>query len=234
MTVEEFLRLPTRGPHAELIFGFLRSAVAPLPAQAALIERLRAPLAEHLASAEHGSPGGVDRGTRGGRGARGERNARVSDGNAGGAGDAGVARLFVAPIDVVLDEQAAIVLRPPLVAVLAGAAGTATLRGRTSGGPTLWGAPDLVVEVLTPATARRIRCSKLRWYRQAGVRECWLLDTRHHKLEVLNLEAGQKVPHVFSGRHTLRSPLLPSFALEVGRLFRGVHGPRQFSRGGPL
>ncbi len=46
------------------------------------------------------------------------------------------------------------------------------------------GAPDLVVEVLSPATIRRDRGKKSRRYLQSGVREYWLADPREKLLEV--------------------------------------------------
>ena len=39
------------------------------------------------------------------------------------------------------------------------------------------GAPDLVVEVIAPSTARRHRSQKLRAYQQAGVPWYWLVET---------------------------------------------------------
>lgn len=39
------------------------------------------------------------------------------------------------------------------------------------------GAPDLVVEVISPSTARRDRSQKLRAYQQAGVPWYWLVET---------------------------------------------------------
>ena len=175
--VEAFLQLPDRSPHLELIYGFLRPGLPLSPRHAPLVERVRAPLADHLSTHHRGD-------------------------------------VLAAPLDVVVHPEDGIVLHPPLVVVLADS------RARIRSPTCIWGAPDIVVEVLTPATARRIRCSKLRWYRISGVKECWMFDTRHKRVEVLDFRAGNTLPHIFSGRRSLQSQVLPTFCLEVGRLFR--------------
>ena len=40
----------------------------------------------------------------------------------------------------------------------------------------IWGAPDLVIEILSKSTGRKDRTVKLRKYREAGVREYWMVD----------------------------------------------------------
>jgi Uma2 family endonuclease len=114
-------------------------------------------------------------------------------------------------IDVVLDYLHGIVLHPPLVVLLE--KNKNRLRTRTQ----VWGAPDVVLEVLTRATARRTRHTRVRWYRQWGVRECWLLDTRSTRFEVLG--QLQDAPHIFSGEQTIVSSALPEFRPSVDNLF---------------
>ncbi|MCD8118052.1 MAG: Uma2 family endonuclease [Lachnospiraceae bacterium] len=46
------------------------------------------------------------------------------------------------------------------------------------------GAPDFVVEILSPSTKIKDRTIKLREYRKAGVRECWLIDPERKEVEV--------------------------------------------------
>jgi Uma2 family endonuclease len=122
--------------------------------------------------------------------------------------------VLVAPFDLVISPRQDVVLHPPLAVVLA------ERREILREGRTIWGAPDIVLEVLTPANARRTRCSKVRWYRDWGVKELWLIDARHHKFEILDLAAGKSLPYIYSGRNSIQSVQLPSFCFEVCRLFR--------------
>jgi Uma2 family endonuclease len=46
------------------------------------------------------------------------------------------------------------------------------------------GAPDLIVEILSPRTALRDRRDKFRLYEQYGVREYWIVDPLHETIEV--------------------------------------------------
>jgi Uma2 family endonuclease len=50
------------------------------------------------------------------------------------------------------------------------------------------GAPDLVVEVLSPSTAAHDQVRKLAAYERAGVRECWLVHPTDRVLSVYRLE----------------------------------------------
>jgi Uma2 family endonuclease len=122
--------------------------------------------------------------------------------------------VLVAPFDLVISARQDVVLHPPLAVVLA------ERREILREGRTIWGAPDIVLEVLTPANARRTRCSKVRWYRDWGVKELWLIDARHKKFEILDLAAGKSLPYIYSGRNSIQSVQLPSFCFEVCRLFR--------------
>lgn len=52
------------------------------------------------------------------------------------------------------------------------------------------GAPDLIIEILSPSTAGRDKVLKLNRYRQAGVREYWIVDPIHQIVDVLQWESG--------------------------------------------
>jgi len=55
----------------------------------------------------------------------------------------------------------------------------------------IYGAPDLVVEVLSPSTAKYDRTHKMKVYAQCGVREYWIVDPSNKIIEQFFLEEGQ-------------------------------------------
>ena len=52
------------------------------------------------------------------------------------------------------------------------------------------GAPDLIVEILSPSTQRRDRFEKFSLYQRAGVREYWIVDPDRTMVQVFTLEEG--------------------------------------------
>ena len=53
------------------------------------------------------------------------------------------------------------------------------------------GAPDLVMEILSPSTQRHDRFTKFNLYQRAGVREYWIIDPRDKSVQVFVLEDGR-------------------------------------------
>jgi len=112
----------------------------------------------------------------------------------------------VSPIDVILDRERALVVQPDIVFVAAGRIDL--VRNQ------VWGAPDLVVEVLSRGTARRDRTVKLRWYRQYGVHECWLVDPARRTLTVIDFAGGARPRRrTYRGGAAVRSAVLPRIRL---------------------
>ncbi len=65
------------------------------------------------------------------------------------------------------------------------------------------GAPDLVIEILSPSTARRDRTVKRHLYERQGVGEYWVVDPGARQVEVWRFGAGATEPE----RHTERLPV---------------------------
>ena len=62
----------------------------------------------------------------------------------------------------------------------------------------IYGAPDLVVEVLSPSTMRRDRTMKMKKYAAAGVREYWIVTPGTKSVEVyLNQEGTFELDEVY-------------------------------------
>jgi len=82
----------------------------------------------------------------------------------------------------------------------------------------IWGAPDLVAEVLSPRTARRDRTRKLGWYRRYGVGECWLVDPAAEAVEVVGLARGGGASR-FERDARVVSTILPRLHLVASAIF---------------
>ncbi len=86
----------------------------------------------------------------------------------------------------------------------------------------LTGAPELVVEVLSPGVEneRRDREAKLKLYASRGVKEYWIADWRLQQVEVYRREnAILKLMATLLDNDELSSPLLPGFSCGVSRFF---------------
>ena len=122
-------------------------------------------------------------------------------------------RVFIAPLDVVLSDTD--VVQPDLVFVSNERAGIIT-------DANIRGAPDLVIEILSPSTEERDRGFKRALYARHGVREYWLVDTRRKTIEQLLLDGDDFRPAgVFGVGERLVSPTLGGYALDVSVAFMG-------------
>ncbi|HEY0790111.1 MAG TPA: Uma2 family endonuclease [Chthoniobacterales bacterium] len=83
------------------------------------------------------------------------------------------------------------------------------------------GAPDLVVEVLSPSTARYDQGDKLLRYARSGVVEMWLVDPEDRQVQVYRFDREDpiKPKQVLGGGDVLRTDLLPGFEMPLGRFF---------------
>lgn len=83
------------------------------------------------------------------------------------------------------------------------------------------GAPDLIVEVLSPETARQDRREKVALYAGCGVKEYWLVDPEVWLIDLLVNEAGRfVVTQPRAGRH--ESSTIAGVTLDVGAFWRDV------------
>jgi Uma2 family endonuclease len=117
--------------------------------------------------------------------------------------------VVLSPIDVILDRKRALVVQPDIVFVSKGRREICTDR--------IWGAPDLVVEVLSTFRRRHDRVTKAQWYRQYKVRECWIVDPVARTVEVLDLTSS--AARTFEVPQFVRSRVLPRLRMRADRAF---------------
>ena len=82
------------------------------------------------------------------------------------------------------------------------------------------GAPDLVIEILSPYTQSRDRGYKCDLYARHGVGEYWLVDPDAKRIEILLLSAGDfEIGGNYGPEDTLISPTLHGFRLNLAEIF---------------
>ncbi len=117
-----------------------------------------------------------------------------------------------APMDVILDHDANLVVQPDLLFVSAERSEIVADR--------IYGAPDLVVEVLSPHPRVGRLDERVEWFARYGVRECWLIDLARHRLVVLTLAGGRVARrHLVAPNAAIASDVLTGFNLTPVNLF---------------
>ena len=117
-----------------------------------------------------------------------------------------------APMDVILDRDANLVVQPDLLFVAAERSEIV--------GDRIEGAPDLVIEVLSPHPRIGRLDERVEWFARYGVRECWLVDLAGRQMAVLALADGRLARrHLVAPRGTIESAVLPGFNLTPVNLF---------------
>ena len=113
--------------------------------------------------------------------------------------------VYMAPIDVIFAEDA--IVQPDLVFV-------SEARRHIMQDHAIVGAPDLVIEILSPSTVAHDRNRKADLYARYGVAEYWMVDTETETIEVRRLRDGEYGDAEIYDSGFVCSPLIPG--LEVG------------------
>jgi Uma2 family endonuclease len=122
-----------------------------------------------------------------------------------------VGKLIAAPMDVILAPD--LVCQPDLLFIRRERVAD-IVRDR------IWGAPDLVIEILSPATAKRDRITKAQLYARHGVGEYWVVDHGIRRVWRQVLANGAySAAEEFRPGEKLTSQLFPGLELEVDAIF---------------
>jgi Uma2 family endonuclease len=118
--------------------------------------------------------------------------------------------VIIAPFDVVFDAHNT--AQPDVLFVAKARTKLIQPRG-------VFGAPDLVVEVVSPSSVSHDRSLKRKLYARFGVKEFWLVDHRNRTIEILELRNGDYEPFSFAAeKGKVRSKQLKGFELDVAVL----------------
>lgn len=118
------------------------------------------------------------------------------------ADSTGSGEVFLAPIDVILNADRALVVQPDLLFISRDRIDIVHER--------IYGAPDLVVEVLSPRPRIGQLEERVGWFAEHGVREIWLYNQRDRQLDILGCDGSAVVSRTTAGYDDLiRSAVLP-------------------------
>lgn len=93
----------------------------------------------------------------------------------------GLCKAYVSPVDITLGEDRRTIVQPDVFILC-----DPDKRRRWG----IKGAPDFVLEILSPSTRRKDMTVKYNKYKSCGVREYWMLDVEKQRLIICDLENG--------------------------------------------
>jgi Uma2 family endonuclease len=120
--------------------------------------------------------------------------------------------VWLSPIDVILDAEQHLIVQPDLLFISHARSHILTDRIR--------GAPDLVVEVLSPRPRIGEIGERIGWFAKYGVLECWVVDLLARRTDVLTFADGVVADRQRFDQHTpVRSRVLSGLARPLSSVF---------------
>jgi Uma2 family endonuclease len=120
--------------------------------------------------------------------------------------------LFVSPSDVRLNSATKdnIVVQPDLFVVC----DKTKLDGKAC-----VGAPDLVIEVISPTSLHYDKLTKFQLYLNAGVKEYWIVNPMNRTVDLCLLENGNYVVSSYKDNALIQSHILTDFEVKLSNIF---------------
>lgn len=123
-----------------------------------------------------------------------------------------IGEVFYAPIDLYIDQKN--VFQPDLVYISAEKAGIISKRG-------IEGAPDLIVEILSPSNIFTDRNQKKTTYQKIGVKEYWIVDPANKTLEIYkHNQTDADTPSLYlAGEGEVTSEVVANLKFDLKEIF---------------
>jgi len=123
-------------------------------------------------------------------------------------------QVFYAPVDVRLfyeeDESDDTVVQPDIVVIC---------DKDKIAEESCHGAPDLVIEILSPSNIATEMERKFLLYREAGVREYWIVDSKNNTLKVHCFKDSGISTNTYKSADTVPVAILPGFSITLEQVF---------------
>jgi len=122
--------------------------------------------------------------------------------------------VFVSPFDVRLfyeeDESDDTVVQPDLAVVC---------DPKKLGEEGCRGAPDLAVEILSPSNTAIEMERKLNLYKEAQVREYWVINPKYRQISIFTLSDGTYVLRTYNIKDIARTDVVPGLEIPLSEIF---------------
>jgi len=123
-------------------------------------------------------------------------------------------KVYAAPVDVRLfyeeDESDDTVVQPDIIVVC---------DEKKRGYEGCRGAPDLIIEILSPSNTAIEMQRKRRLYRKAGVREYWVVDPENNELEVYLFQNNRILTDTYGNEDIVSVTTLPGLNISLEQVF---------------
>ncbi|MFD2037612.1 Uma2 family endonuclease [Belliella marina] len=85
------------------------------------------------------------------------------------------------------------------------------------------GAPDLIIEILSPGNNQKELINKYEVYEESGVKEYWIIHPTEQTVMMYFLIDGKFQPsRLFTVGHKIKSSVIDGFELELEKVFEGL------------
>jgi Uma2 family endonuclease len=119
-------------------------------------------------------------------------------------------KVYYAPVDVILDAEN--VVQPDILFIAKAHLSIIQRRG-------VFGAPDLLVELISPSSVQRDRYLKKALYSSFGVKEYWIVDNANKALEIWKLQNQQFELHcMVEEKGKVTSLVLPGLEFDLSEI----------------
>lgn len=84
------------------------------------------------------------------------------------------------------------------------------------------GAPDMIIEIISPSSINHDQFVKQDLYRQAGVREYWIVYPEYQKVQVYLLQDGMYISKPYKEKGVVPVSVLENCTIDLGTVFPSV------------
>lgn len=86
------------------------------------------------------------------------------------------------------------------------------------------GAPDMVIEIISPSSIKTDRVTKFNLYEQAGVQEYWIVEPEQRLVSVFQLQKNGRFsrPEMYADEDSIKVALFPDLEIDMGAVFSQI------------